>query len=425
MKDSGVEWIGEIPEGWDVVPMKSCSTILRGGSPRPIQEFLTDDIGYNWIKISDAQEGSKYIDSTNQKIIEKGLNHTRLVTPGTLLLTNSMSFGKPYILNINGCIHDGWLAFTNLKNIDKHFLYYYLLSPSTYVQFSTVTDGSVVQNLNINKVTNSYVVLPPLDEQQKIVSYLDERCSKLDAVIEKQRVSVEELKAYKLAVITEAVTKGLNPDVEMKDSGVEWIGVIPHNWSVRKLKYLTTRIGDGLHGTPEYDDNGKYYFINGNNLGLKNISLKTATRTVNQEEYNKYKVELTDSTLLISLNGTIGNLSYYNSEPIILSKSAGYISLKYEINIDYVYYYLQNTLIKTMFELSMAGTTIKNLSLETLRSSIILSPPLPEQQKIADYLDKKCQEIDVLISQKQRLIEKLTAYKKSLIYEVVTGKKEV
>lgn len=214
---------------------------------------------------------------------------------------------------------------------------------------------------------------------------------------------------------------------EMKDSGIEWIGEIPEHWKIGKLCFFTVRIGDGLHGTPEFDDKGEYYFINGNNLGATYITIKENTKTVGLSEYNKYFIALDENTLLISLNGTIGSVSQYHGEQIILGKSAGYIILdsRRDLTLDYLRFYLQSKSVKTLFELSFAGTTINNLSLETLRNLPVCIMTSEEQLQISKILDKKCLEIESTIQKKQMLIECLAAYKKSLIYEVVTGKKEV
>lgn len=206
MKDSSVLWIGAIPASWAENRLKFVATIVRGGSPRPIESYLTDGEGYNWIKIGDTTKGSKYITSTKQKILKSGLDKTRLVSKGTLLLTNSMSFGEPYILDINGCIHDGWLAFSDYNGIDKEYLYYYLMAESTYHQFVTSADGGVVQNLRIEKVSNAVVTYPSLLEQRQIVSYLDKKCGDIDQMLSKQQTIIDKLEEYKKSIIYNAVT---------------------------------------------------------------------------------------------------------------------------------------------------------------------------------------------------------------------------
>ena len=174
----------EIPENWCWCRLGNITEIARGGSPRPIKDYLTTDKdGYNWIKIGDTDKDGKYINHTAEKIKKEGLKKTRLVHKGDFLLTNSMSFGRPYILNLDGCIHDGWLVISPKGNIfDKDFFYYVLLSPYAYNQFCDSVSGAVVKNLNSDKVRESIFPLPPLAEQKRIVAAIEKMlplCEKL------------------------------------------------------------------------------------------------------------------------------------------------------------------------------------------------------------------------------------------------------
>lgn len=166
----------EIPENWEWCRLGSISDIARGGSPRPIKQFLTHSPeGINWIKIGDIDKTSKYINSAHEKITAAGVSKSRMVYAGDFLLTNSMSFGRPYILNIDGCIHDGWLVISDYEMIyDRNFLYYMLSSRFAYYQFCNVVSGAVVKNLNIEKVSLSLFPIPPLAEQKRIVARIEE-----------------------------------------------------------------------------------------------------------------------------------------------------------------------------------------------------------------------------------------------------------
>lgn len=165
----------EVPEGWCWCRLDEVADVARGGSPRPIKQYLTDSPdGVNWIKIGDTTEGSKYIEKTVEKIIPEGVRHSRMVKEGDFLLTNSMSFGKPFILKTNGCIHDGWLVISPFEgSFDKDYLYYLLSSGFAYDQFSDKASGAVVSNLNKDKVAESLFPLPPFEEQKKIVCQIE------------------------------------------------------------------------------------------------------------------------------------------------------------------------------------------------------------------------------------------------------------
>lgn len=192
--------------GWTECKLRFVANIVRGGSPRPIEAYITDGEGLNWVKIGDATGNGKYINNTKQKITKDGLNKTRLVPAGTLLLTNSMSFGHPYVLNIEGCIHDGWLAFFDFEKVTQDYLYYFLESDVAMEQFSRSVEGSVVNNLNIDKVKSSYIAFPSITEQNLIVKRLDRLCIAINAVIEKKKKAIEKWEEYKKSLIYYAVT---------------------------------------------------------------------------------------------------------------------------------------------------------------------------------------------------------------------------
>ncbi|SMP41802.1 restriction endonuclease subunit S [Fibrobacter sp. UWB10] len=165
----------EIPTNWEWVRFGDVSYIVRGGSPRPIKQYITSDKnGINWIKIGDVEKGGKYIFETKEKIIPEGEKKSRRVYPGDFLLTNSMSFGRPYISKIEGCIHDGWLLIHDLKGFDQDYLYYLLSSRFLYNQFTQKASGSTVDNLNIDKVSSAIIPLPPLAEQKRIAKKIEE-----------------------------------------------------------------------------------------------------------------------------------------------------------------------------------------------------------------------------------------------------------
>ena len=213
----------EIPDSWEWVRLGSICEIARGGSPRPIKQFLTDDPnGINWIKIGDSDKGGKYINETKEKIIPEGMSKSRFVHRGDFLLTNSMSFGRPYILNVDGCVHDGWLVLSGYQTAyDKDFLYYLLASSFAYYQFCEVVSGAVVKNLNSDKVACALFPLPPINEQHRIVAKIEE----LLPYIERYGKAEEHLttlnttfpEALKKSILQEAVQGKLvpqNPDDE-------------------------------------------------------------------------------------------------------------------------------------------------------------------------------------------------------------------
>ena len=306
-----------------------------------------------------------------------------------------------------------------------NYLYYYLHTFDIAKGFYGMGSG-VRQGLNWDGLKYIKILLPPQHEQDRISVFLNQKTLEIDSMLSKTISSIEEYKKLKQSVITQAVTKGVRGEREMKDSGVEWIGEIPEEWNKCKLKNISIDIGDGLHGTPKFDDSGEVYFINGNNFSSEYVEPKFDTKKLCLEESLNYpKPELTEQTIMISLNGSYGKVCLYRYFPMLLGKSAGYITLLPSINRRYVRYYLSSTPAQIIMTLSLNGTTIPNLSLNTLYNFPTILPSASEQAEIADYLDAKCAEIDKLIAKKEQLVKELENYKKSLIFEYVTGKKEL
>jgi type I restriction enzyme S subunit len=432
MKDSGIEWIEEIPENWDIVKLKYYS-------------YMKGRIGWQGLGSSDFIDEGPYCvtgtDFINGKVNWETCYHVSeeryemdkfiQIQVGDLLITKDGTIGKlAKITELpdKACLNSHLLIIRPLHNRFSNEYLYYVLSSYVFWKYYTIhSSGSIMASLSQEKLKDFSFPVPSLKEQQLLVSYLDRQCALIDSVIEKTKASIEEYKKLRQAVITQAVTKGVRGDRAMKDSGIKWIGEIPQEWDIVKLKRVSVKIGDGLHSTPEYDENGDYYFLNGNNIGSENLVFKDNTDRLNEEEYKKYKPSiLSDNTILITLNGaTYGKTSFYNGEKVLLGKSAGYITLISDTSKKYVRYYLASNISKILMDLSLNGTTIANLSLTTLNNFPLPLPKKCEQQEIAEYLDKKCTEIDSLITKKEQFLTELDSYKKSLIYEYVTGKKEV
>jgi type I restriction enzyme S subunit len=205
-----------------------------------------------------------------------------------------------------------------------------------------------------------------------------------------------------------------------KDCRIEWIQAVPENWEVKPLKYLTSKIGDGLHGTPNYIESSDFFFINGNNIGNGIISLKENAKCVSEEEYLSNKKSLSQNSILMSINGTIGSLAFYNNELVMLGKSVAYINCKDIVNKEFVFYCLESEPVKNYINVELSGSTIKNLSLFTINNIPIPFPPIKEQTQIAKYLDYKTNQIETLIVNKQKLIELLQEEQTAIINQAVT-----
>lgn len=416
MQDSGIEWIGEIPKDWEITKI---------GMLYNLRITKVSDTDYAPLSVTkmgvlpQLETVAKTNAHDDRKLVKKGdfVINSRSDRRGSCGISDY--YGSVSLINI----------VLEPKNNMSSGYYSCLFKTVQFADEFYKNGHGIVDDLwttGWQDMKRIILPVPHYSEQQQIADYLDTKCSEIDATAEDIQKEIDLLEDYKKSVITEVVTKGLNPDAEMKDSGIEWIGEIPKGWKIIRLKYITNSIGDGLHGTPNYDDLGTIFFINGNNLGNRKISITEKTNRLTEEEYKKCGVvKLDKCTLLMSLNGTYGTLSMYDNEPIMLSKSVGYINVCNKETKEYLYYFLQSSLAQNQMTISLAGTTIANLSLATVRNLKICLPSICEQQQIADYLDIKCSEIDALIADKKRQLDILADYKKSLIYEYVTGKKEV
>jgi len=281
------------------------------------------------------------------------------------------------------------------------------------------------KNIGWDDFSNIYLTTPPSEEQKLIARYLDKKTKQIDRLVEKIRKKIELLKEQRTSLINQCVTKGLDPNVEMKDSGVEWIGEIPKHWKISRVQYVSNRVGDGLHSTPKYVDHSEFRFVNGNNLISGFIQYSDITRYVSEEEYKKHFIQLNEFSLLLSINGTIGNVSLYRDEKIILGKSACYINFQSNIDVSFMFWLFNSASIQRYFSSKLTGTTIYNLSLDSVRRTPIVLPPKDEQSRIIKYLETQNLRSSQIIKKEKTRIKLLTEYRQSLISSVVTGKVRV
>lgn len=425
MKDSGIEWIGEIPEGWKISRIKQLFS--------EVNDRCENGENYTLLSVSEyygVAPKSERISDDDMLTHAETLDGYKICKENDLVMNIMLAWKRALgVSKYTGIVSPAYCIYRAKQNMCAKY-FHYLFRTDMYANlFKQYSTGIIDSRLRLysDKFLALKCQVPSIDTQRRIADYLDRKCRQIDAIIAWQQEVIEKLKAYKLSVITEEVTKGLNPDVPMKDSGVEWIGEIPEHWVLNKLKYLSLDIGDGIHATPTYDEDGNVYFVNGNNIGEEYLVFKEDTNTISDTEYASYKLPLlTGNTVFVTLNGaTYGKISFYHGEKILLGKSAGFITLKSTESREFIRYYLQSYTAKLIMDLSLLGSTIANLSLRTLRDFVIPYPPIEEQIQIVNHLNNRTSSIDAAVSKKEKIVDELIDYKKSLIYEVVTGKKEV
>ena len=409
MKDSGIEWIGEIPEDWECTLFKNVieDVVDNRGKTPPLQE-----IGIPMLEIDSLTnkypDTSKIIKFISQETYEKFLR--KYLECGDILFATVGSIGKTSIIpeKFNYCIAQNIVGFRPNNNQENLFWFYYVSSHAFKMTYLQYNKGNIQSSIKISNLMSGKVVVPPLKYQIIIANYLDEKVSKIDNIILKTQETIEEYKKYKQSVITEAVTKGLNPNVEMKDSGIEWIGEIPEDWESTKLKNLIIDSNSG-----EVID--KSYWNIGNEILY---SCSKTTIMCNYSKFPEYK-RTSKGDLLLTRNAT--PYIFIPQSNSIYTNVVQRIKLKDKVNTIFIKYMLESS----SQSLKGVGDIIESFNMNVWGNIWCVIPSLEEQELIVKYLDEKVSKIDNIISKKQELITQLEQYKESLIYEYVTGKKEV
>lgn len=435
MKDSGVEWIGEIPKDWNICKLKNVSSIQTGSTPTKTEQsmFYSDVCGIPWLKAEDL--GKNYsITRAKEYLTEEGAKEGRIFPANTVYVCCIASIGKTGYSE-QECSCNQQINGIVFNRMQWKYGYYMTLAQESEYIFNA--SGNVMKIINTEKQANLMCPLPPICDQQKIANYLDSKCSQIDSIIEKQQAIIEKLKEYKLSVITEAVTKGLNPDAEMKDSGGEFVGYIPKHWSVAKLGSLFDFIGG-------FAFNSEMYVAESNNQVVRIGNVKNGYMPLNSnpvyvsddiaEQASKYLIK--PDNILFTMTGTKGKRDYFfthvvtekdcENKRLYVNQRVGCFVARNGVYPQYYGYLLKDSRILDGIFLHETGTANQgNLGIDSISRTLVHVPPIDEQIEIGKYLINKCREIDMNIEGKTSIIEKLKEYKKSLIYEVVTGKKEV
>ena len=351
------------------------------------------------------------------------LEDNKYCQKGDLLYSWSMSYA-PFIWSGDKVIYHYHIWKVLIDDIlCKKFVYYYLLAltEALYAEIHETTMGFITMGI----MNNSYLPYCNLEEQQQIANFLDTQCSKIDATAEDIQKEISLLEEYKKSVITEAVTKGLNPDAEMKDSGIEWIGEIPKDWTVKNLKYIfdITSGSTPASGVSQYWD-GDIKWITPADFKTNDVYVFGGRRNITGLGLMSCSTQvIPDSSIIFSKRAPIGSVVITGEKMCINQGCLALISKHQKTSVNFYYYAL--SILDKIFDMLGNGTTFKEISAFRFSNTSLQCPRFEEQQQIADYLDTKCSEIDTLIADKKRQLDILADYKKSLIYEYVTGKKEV
>ena len=470
-----------LPDGWKWVKLNKVSKIKRGASPRPINQYLTDSKeGINWIKIGDTGDG-KYVEQVKERITQEGKNKSVFVEKGALLLSNSMSFGRPYILKVDGCIHDGWLSITPFELVDKEFLYYALLASRWY--FEQVAVGTAVRNLNSERVAGTPIPLPPFETQKRIVDRIESLFAKLDEAKEKAQTALDTFELRKSAILHKAFTGELTAkwrsscrpsDISSAPAHIEsapadisssapaehidndasitaehFVNIssvtnslfsntkqstaatveqaLPNSWRRINLQNVcATKITDGTHKTPTYCEanEGGIPFISSKDVTTGKIcwdNIKYITPELHSELYARLAPQKDD--VLLAKNGTTGVAALVDTDKIFdLYVTLAVLRPNKRIVLPkYLLSIVNSPICKRQFDEHLTGIGVPNLHLRDIKEVVIPVPPLSEQQEIVRILDDLLAKENAAKEAAEAVIEKIDLMKKSILARAFRG----
>jgi type I restriction enzyme S subunit len=411
-KSIGVEWLGEIPEHWVVKAIKWASPVLRGASPRPIDnEIYFDDEGeFAWVRISDVTAAGMYLEETTQRLSNLGRSLSVELEPGAVFLSIAGSVGKPCITTIKCCIHDGFVYFPFWRG-DSRFLYYIFASGEPYKGLGKL--GTQL-NLNTDTVGSIVAALPPAVEQRVIADFLDRETAKIDTLIEKKVMLIERLKEKRIALISRAVTRGLPPDAaraagldpypKLKPSGTDWLGDVPEHWMVSRLKWAVM-FQRGHDLTADYREEGSVPLVSSSGVSATHSRAVARAPGIVTGRYGTIGQFYLLEEDYWPLNTTLYSVDLHNNEPRFL------LAL------------LKN--LCPLFLLNAVKSAVPGVDRNDIHQVDAAVPPRAEQIAIADFLDSETSHVDQMVERVKAAMERLLEYRAALIAAVVTGKIDV
>lgn len=417
-KESGVKWIGKIPKKWKVKRVKYTTKIPVTDGPHETPNFV--DEGVPFYSVDGIQNGKIIYEPCRHISTEDADRFDKKEIPiyGDILMGKAASIGKIAIIDRKMRMQI-WsplaIIRANNKIIDNKFLKYYLLSHSAQIEIDLRSTTNTQKNIAMKDIENINVPVPELKEQKLIANFIDNEVKKMDKILNDLNKQIEVLIKYKKSIITEMVTRGINSNIETKESGIEWIGKIPKSWEISKIRYVVKLRQEKALYSKEKD----LY------IGLENIEGLTGNYIETDSIYEDgiYDIFRKDDILFNKLRPYLLKIMY--------AKFDGYCTGELVVIKDtslykkYLYYYLYSDGFMKIVDSSTYGTKMPRASWDFIKQLPVLVPSYEEQIQIAKYLDKECIKVDEMIEKKKQQIEKLENYKKSFIYEYVTGKKRV
>jgi len=424
-KPTGVEWIGEIPEHWRIQRLKSISKIVSGSTPSSSVEKYWDG-KVVWVTPGDFSKNIRTIFTSENYITEEGYKScgTTLVPKGSIILTTRAPIGNVLIADIDLCTNQGCKSIIPFCSVSPFFYYIFSISQ---IELNVLGQGTTFLELSREKLSTFKIPFPDKSEQIAIANYLDHQTQKINRLISNKKAQAEKLKELRQIEINNAVTKGLNPDAELHESGIDWLGEIPKHWELKRLKNVSEKITDGEHIAPNFTDFGMP-FLSAKDI-RENEILFEEDKFVSEEDGLSFRQRCNPErgdALVVSRGATVGRVSIVKTDRMFcLLGSVILIKPTSKINSAFLFYALTNPKIQeNLYQTSQSSAqqAIYLINISFLKLAI---PPIKEQIAIAEHLLQRTNKVDKLLKNIETQIEKLQELRKITIYEAVTGKIKV
>lgn len=429
MKDSGIEWIGEISEGWKISRIKQLFS--------EVIDRCENGENYTLLSVSEyygVAPKSERISDDDMLTHAETLDGYKICKENDLVMNIMLAWKRALgVSEYTGIVSPAYCVYRGKQNMCAKY-FHYLFRTDMYANlFKQYSTGIIDSRLRLypDKFLALKCQVPPIDMQHRIADYLDRKCSQIDSIIARQQEVIEKLKAYKLSVITEAVTKGLNPNVPMKNSGVEWIGAIPDFWDVVPLKTCSDILPGYAFSSDDFDTENGTALLRGINVTPNGVRWEDVVYWNKPITEQLRAFELVAGDIVVGLDrpwvsgGTRVCWVTQKDLPALLLQRVCRIRAKENIDSRWIYHWIASKSFQEALSIETTGVSVPHISTKQIGQFSIAFPPIEVQRQICDILEVKHYSIDTMVSKKQVIIDKLTEYKKSLIYEVVTGKKEV
>ena len=427
-KDSGIEWIGEIPEHWECKMIKRLSPIKRGASPRPIDNpiYFDNNGEYSWVRIADVSASERYLEYTEQTLSELGASLSVKRNPGDFFLSIAGTVGKPIITKIKCCIHDGFVYFPNLK-INPEYLYYIF---TTGMPYKGLGKWGTQLNLNTDTVGDIYIPVPLDNEIESQINFLDRKTAEIDRIISNKQKLITLYEEEKQAVINLAVTESIRVNVAYKKTGTDWLDEIPDSWQFLTMKRLvSTKITDGPHETPEFLPDGVPFL---SAESVKNGKLDFDFRRGNiskelDEFYSKKCKPKRDDIFIVKSGSTTGKIAIVDfDDDFNIWSPLALVRVNEKVNPYFLYYALQSFYFQKQIQLSWSFGTQPNIGMNVIENLKVAVPiSLEEQKSIISHIESELNRLNEIIEKFNKQIDLLQEYRTTLISDVVTGKVRV